>query len=174
MLPISNFKPPLSGIVSESRTHHPEPKSGPLAPLQPIAFAAPMYAGCAVYTQPGRPSYSPKVGKTKRPKETQTQRKAPTTLQRLPKTLCLRQPVSEADLESGFQDSSDSDSKSEDDGVLKGEEDRGESEETQWERIKSFFFTCPIPFVILALAKMHEPRNLIARYRRYAGGEADD
>ncbi|KAF2206677.1 hypothetical protein CERZMDRAFT_103198 [Cercospora zeae-maydis SCOH1-5] len=175
MFAIFNLKSTFSGIVPETNCQHAEPESGALGPLPPIAFAAPMYAGCAVYTQPGRPIYFPKVNQVQRTRRAHDQKARPITPRKSPKILCLRQSASDFDLESGLQSSSDADSKTEaEDGLLKEGGSDAESEETQWEQIKALFFTCPIFFVIFTLAKLHDPREIIKRYRLYAGPHGDD
>ncbi|CAK1353995.1 uncharacterized protein RHO25_002156 [Cercospora beticola] len=177
MFNISKLKSALSGIVPETRrADNPEPAQGPLTPLPPIAFAAPMYAGCPVYTQPGRPSYSPKRDSSKPPRRPQADKKAATSLQQPERRLSyLRQPDEAADLESGLRDASDPASEfKEDDGLLRPKEDEAISGETTWEQIQALFFTCPIFFVLFALVKMHDIGQVIEHFGRYTGTQGNE
>ncbi|GIZ38869.1 hypothetical protein CKM354_000226800 [Cercospora kikuchii] len=177
MFNISKLKTALSGIVSETRyANDREPAQGPLTPLPPIAFAAPMYAGCPVYTQPSRPSYSPKRDPSKPPRPAQGDKPAATSLQRSQQRLSyLRQPHQAEDLESGLRDASDPDSNFEEgDGLLKPKEDEAISGETTWEQIQALFFTCPVLFVLFALVKMHDVGQVIERFRRRSRTQGDE
>ena len=177
MFNISKLKTALSGIVPETRyADNPEPAQGPLTPLPPIAFAAPMYAGCPVYTPPGRPSYSPKRSPCKPPTRPQDDKHTATSPQKPEQRLpFLHQPDEAEDLESGLRDASDPASEFEaDDGLLRPKEDEAFSGETTWEQIQALFFTCPIFFVLFALVKMHDLGQVIERFRRSTESQGDE
>ncbi|PPJ51941.1 hypothetical protein CBER1_09684 [Cercospora berteroae] len=177
MFNISKLKSALSGIIPETRyANNPEPAQGPLTPLSPIAFATPMYAGCPVYTQPGRPSYSPKRGPCKPPKRPQVDKKAATSSQKSEqRPSYLHQPDDADKLESGLRDTSGPEFNfGEGDGLLKPKEDGAISGGTTWEQIQALFFTCPVFFVLFALVKMHDLGQVIDRFRRYTGTQGNE